>query len=191
MEILRNDIQWPVNYLRGLINYPHIHERKVFINMCLYYGDFLAVKRHNRHITWCSYFNISGMPICTPLIANNKVDYSYTNVVDYDEFSDKQKELMQCLYDAYTDIDKIIQDFGWDKAKEFITDICNIVGQPKVSPEHMFYYAHVAKEKHDRKRFKALFEQDKQDRIAEYETRYIDPEFEEECVYRGNKYTSR
>lgn len=191
MEKLRNDIQWPLDYLRYIIGGEYLpHERKTLVNMCLYYGDFLAVQNLNRHITWCSYMNIGGMPISVPLIIGDH-NYNQLTEVDTSDFTHRQLSLIGYLKDAYDEIDHIISSFGWDKAKEFVSSICNIIGQPKVTPEHMFYYAKIILDKVEKRAAQKEFDADKEQRISEYTVTFIDPEFEEERTVTGFKYTSR
>lgn len=184
---MRDDIKWVVEYIDSMLICPTDMSRQVR-NWCFYYGDFLAVQTLNRHITWCSYMNVGGNPQCTALIAWQDPRYF---VGPSTGVTPSREPLRACLEQAINEIQAVVQGGGWDAAKEFIANICNIVGQPKVTPEHMFYYATVTMDKKAKRKAHKEFLEDKEKRDFEYTTTFIDPEFDEEVTVIGNKYTSR
>lgn len=182
---MRDDIKWAVDYIRltsPVVDLPNVNHG--IVNEVLYYADFLAVRDLNRHITWCSYMNIGGFPKCVALIMEDKVDLGTPTITP------SREPFTALLRQAIDEVILVMQGGGWDALKEFIANICNIVGQPKVTPEHMFYYATVTKDKWEKRALHKEFMKDKEQRDSEYSTTYIDPEFEEEVTVYGNKYTS-
>ncbi len=156
---MRDEVKQLLDYCRYVSKEKDL--RGMYINMILYYAQYLSIDESLKPLLWSKFFNINGVPYLAPFIAEPFVNYSYHTSYAVDlEYVD----IFYHIDKAYAEMMQIKDQMGEDGLKVFISGICDIQGRPSVDPWGMLFYTMKGKDKIDRVKAKDSMKADEQAR---------------------------